>query len=71
MVEGTFSDVGVMAIPMLGHANFSVTLHIEGGSGVISGGVPFDQITVLTNNFGITALSKQCRPRSDAAERGV
>ena len=48
--------------------NFSFKL--RGGSRMIPEGVRLDQITVLYV-FGQTSLGKQCRPRSDVAERGV
>ena len=38
---------------------------------MISEGVRFDKITVLTLRIRTDRLSKQRRPRSDATERGV
>ena len=43
----------------------------SGYHGCVLRGVEFIKLLYLFHVFGQTGLSKQCRPRSDAAERGV
>ena len=67
-----FASKGAHSFP-LEQTPLQKVLHVQesrGGSRGMSEGVRFSHITVLYI-FGQTGLSKQCRPRSDAAKRGV